>query len=82
MIGVSYSIMYYEVTAHQIMTDGKIFDSFGIRAVKRGGGILSELSDLSDDFTEVNDLVNLMNREKAELCHFEEVVGDFLFCPH
>lgn len=72
--------MYYEITARRIRTDKRDYESFGIRAVK-GGGTLCELRDVSEDFTAVDSLVKLMNNEKAELCHFPEIVEDFIFCP-
>ena len=55
--------------------------SYGIAAIEICDGVISVLksvSDISSDFSTVENLVNLCNVKELDLIHIEDVINDFL----
>lgn len=69
--------MHYEVFVSNAKLDAGNFESFGIEAIKNGGGVVKQIPDVSLDFTAVNKVVNMMNECKLEFVHLEAVIEDF-----
>lgn len=70
--------MHYKIFAQDIEIEGRIFRSFGIRALSADNGIITQIPDVSADFAALNRLVRMMNIEKCELVHLKDIIEDFL----
>lgn len=54
--------------------------SYGIAAIENCDGVISVLksvSDVSSDFSEVENLVNICNSKELDPIHIEDVINDF-----
>ena len=55
--------------------------SYGIAAIENCDGVISVLksvSDVSSDFSEVENLVNVCNSKELDPIHIEDIINDFL----
>lgn len=69
----------YHIKERKVIIDGRLFDTYGISAVDDDTEkIKSDFPDVSLNQTLVIRLVKLLNSEKVELCHFNDVVLDEL----
>lgn len=52
-------------------------NSYGIDAIKNGITVKS-INCITDEIGDANSLVDLLNNLKIELCHFEDIIEDYL----
>ena len=70
----------YIVVRNEFMLNDKTRVSYGIAAIEDCDGVISVLKSISDislDFSVVENLVNVCNAEELDPIHIEDVVNDF-----
>ena len=58
--------------------DGILYPTYGIEAIDQNGNILRQIPDISLNESAVTALAHKMNTHRLALCHFLDVVEDFL----
>lgn len=72
-------MIYSLIEDELINEDGGLRKTYGIAATDSDGNVSAERHGIISDKPKAENLVNLCNESKLELCHLSDVIEDFLF---